>query len=225
VRAEPAPPETARRGTQRRLQDGWRPPPLAVVPARWQLPLGPALAEVPEFSWVRERQRHIGTIVHAWLQQLAGRTPLPPPADIAAERAALTEQLRLAGVAPAERTPACELILAALTRTLADERGRWLLAGEHREAHSELALTGIAAGRLQSVKVDRSFIDAAGDRWVIDYKTSRHEGADLEGFLARELERYRGQLQTYAALARALGPQPVRAGLYFPLLGAFREMT
>jgi ATP-dependent exoDNAse (exonuclease V) beta subunit len=60
---------------------------------------------------------------------------------------------------------------------------------------------------------------------VIDYKTSRHEGADLEGFLARELERYRGQLQTYAALARALGPQPVRAGLYFPLLGAFREMT
>jgi ATP-dependent helicase/nuclease subunit A len=225
VRAEPAPPETVRRGTQRRLQDGWRPPPLAVVPARWQLPLGPALAEVPEFSWVRERQRHIGTIVHAWLQQLAGRTPLPRPADIAAERAALTEQLRLAGVAPAERTPACELILAALTRTLADERGRWLLAGEHREAHSELALTGIAAGRLQSVKVDRSFIDAAGDRWVIDYKTSRHEGADLEGFLARELERYRGQLQTYAALARALGPQPVRAGLYFPLLGAFREMT
>jgi hypothetical protein len=38
------------------------------------------------------------------------------------------------------------------------------------------------------------------------------------------LERYRSQLETYVALARGLGPNPVRAGLYFPLLGAFREL-
>jgi len=37
-------------------------------------------------------------------------------------------------------------------------------------------------------------------------------------------ERYRTQLQTYVTLARGLGPNPVRAGLYFPLLGAFREL-
>ena len=72
--------------------------------------------------------------------------------------------------------------------------------------------------------MDRSFIAADGTRWVIDYKTSRHEGADLEGFLAQELERYRPQLTTYAALARGLGPEPVRAALYFPLIGAFREL-
>ena len=38
------------------------------------------------------------------------------------------------------------------------------------------------------------------------------------------MTRYRAQLDTYVELARALGPQPVRAALYFPLLQAFREL-
>jgi ATP-dependent exoDNAse (exonuclease V) beta subunit len=72
--------------------------------------------------------------------------------------------------------------------------------------------------------IDRCFVDEAGTRWVIDYKTSRHEGAGVEAFLDAEVERYRPQLYGYVALARTLGPQAVRAGLYFPLLGAFREV-
>ena len=59
---------------------------------------------------------------------------------------------------------------------------------------------------------------------MIDFKTSRHEGGGLDTFLKQELERYRSQFETYVALARGLGPNPVRAGLYFPLLGAFREL-
>jgi hypothetical protein len=59
---------------------------------------------------------------------------------------------------------------------------------------------------------------------VIDFKTSRHEGGGLNAFLTQELERYRSQLETYVALARGLGPNSVRAGLYFPLLGVFREL-
>jgi ATP-dependent helicase/nuclease subunit A len=105
-----------------------------------------------------------------------------------------------------------------------DQRGQWIFTSEHSEAHSELALTGIAAGRLTGVVIDRSFVDRDGTRWVIDFKTSRHEGGGLETFLEQELARYRPQLETYVALARGLGPNPVRAGLYFPLLGAFREL-
>ncbi len=82
---------------------------------------------------------------------------------------------------------------------------------------------GSSDGRLTSVVVDRSFVDTRDRRWVIDFKTSRHEGGGLEEFVDQELARYRGQLETYAALARGLGPQPVRRAIYFPLLGVFRE--
>jgi hypothetical protein len=51
-----------------------------------------------------------------------------------------------------------------------------------------------------------------------------HEGGDLAAFLDSEAVRYTAQLTRYAHLARQLGPQPVRAGLYFPLLAAWREV-
>ena len=58
---------------------------------------------------------------------------------------------------------------------------------------------------------------------MIDYKTSQHSGGGLQEFLDREVERYRPQLERYAALAGRLGPERVRVGLYFPIMGAWRE--
>jgi DNA topoisomerase IB len=106
---------------------------------------------------------------------------------------------------------------------LADGRGQWLLDAGHRESATELALTGRVGGEVASVVIDRTFVDSSGVRWIVDYKASRHEGADLEAFLDREQERYRPQLERYAALVRSLSAEPVRLGLYFPLLGAWRE--
>jgi len=206
----------------RRLVQPWR---LAQLPAALQLqhlPLEHSSLEPPEFSWVGETQRHVGTVVHALLADAARRAPAR---DADARHAQVLEQLRLHGVPADERARAAQLVLQALGRTLEDPRGRWILDSSHREAHSELALTGVAAGRLRSVVIDRCFVDEAGTRWVIDYKSSRHEGGSLESFLEQEMQRYQGQLSGYVALARALGPQPVRAALYFPLLGAFRELT
>ena len=122
-----------------------------------------------------------------------------------------------------ERPRAAELILRALRQTLSDERGRWILSSAHRHAYGEWELSGVTGGRLRNVRIDRSFVDESGTRWVIDYKISAHEGGDLEGFLAQELERYRPQLEGYVEIAQAVGEEPVRAALYFPLLGAFRE--
>ena len=209
----------------RRLAGAWRAPQLPAAPELWHLPLARASLEPPEFSWVGETQRHIGTIVHALLARAADAARLPDAREIEGQRATVLERLRLHGVAERERPQAANLVLSALSRTLADERGRWILGAGHREAHSELALTGVTAGRLRSVVIDRCFVDDTGTRWVIDYKTSRHEGGGLESFLDQEMQRYQGQLSGYVALARALGPQPVRAALYFPLLGAFRELT
>ena len=79
--------------------------------------------------------------------------------------------------------------------------------------------------------IDRTFIDDEGVRWIIDYKTSVHEGADTDAFLNNERERYRAQLERYAALMSASGApqgdllrgaQRIRLGLYFPLLAGWR---
>ena len=207
----------------RRLAPGWLPRRLPPAPPLTRLPLAQRSLEPPEFSWVGETARHVGTVVHAALQALGAAAELPPRAWVESRTDLYREQLRRYGVPERDLERAAAVVVEALARTVGDERGCWILSREHREAASELALTGIVAGRLTSVVVDRSFVDAHGTRWVIDFKTSRHEGGRLEQFLDEELRRYRGQLQTYAALARGLGPQPVRAALYFPLLGAFRE--
>ncbi|HTQ35701.1 MAG TPA: PD-(D/E)XK nuclease family protein, partial [Steroidobacteraceae bacterium] len=79
--------------------------------------------------------------------------------------------------------------------------------------------------KLRSVVIDRSFIDAAGTRWIVDYKTGMHAGGDREEFVAREMDRYAAQLRLYSLLARGLGSEPVRTALYFPWLGEFRELV
>jgi ATP-dependent exoDNAse (exonuclease V) beta subunit len=117
---------------------------------------------------------------------------------------------------------AVKRVMAALTHTVSEPRGRWLLES-HQEARSELRMTGNIAGQYMDFVIDRTFRDAEGQRWVVDYKTSSHEGADVEGFLDREQERYRDQLDRYAALMQAAEGQPVRRGLYFPLLKGWRE--
>ena len=60
-------------------------------------------------------------------------------------------------------------------------------------------------------------------RWIVDFKTGSHEGADRDAFLDREQDRYREQLERYAAFVRALDARPIRLGLYYPLLGGWRE--
>ncbi len=207
-----------------RLTGDWSPAAHPPGPPVTRLPLDHRALEPPEFSWVGETARQIGSVVHAALESFAAARELPSPESIAQRRGFFLEQLRRHGVPGGELHGAAELVVEALRRTVADERGRWILASHHAGAASELALTGVAGGRLTAVVIDRSFIDAEGSRWVIDFKTSRHEGGHLESFIARELERYRPQLELYAALAGELGPEPVRAAIYFPLLGEFREL-
>jgi hypothetical protein len=212
-----------------------RDPPLRRLPADWQplpLPRAPEVvsravvrataAATVEFDWATETARHVGTVVHRELQR-AARDGLQPDAADPRARARWDHELAELGVPRELRAPAAERVASAVGRTLADERGRWLLDATHPGSATELALTGRVGSEIVSVVIDRTFVDASGVRWIVDYKTSRHEGAGLEAFLDSEQERYRPQLERYATLMRKLAPGPVRLGLYFPLLGAWRE--
>jgi ATP-dependent exoDNAse (exonuclease V) beta subunit len=178
-----------------------------------------------EFDWATETARHVGTVVHRELQLHARGQGIVPEGD-AVRRALLRRyvaELAELGVPHERREEAAARALRAVSRTLADERGQWLLRASHAEAHSELALTGLDDREVVSVIIDRTFIDDSGTRWIVDYKTSSHEGAGLDEFLDNERERYRGQLERYARLMRGMGDEPIRLGLYFPLLSAWRE--
>jgi ATP-dependent exoDNAse (exonuclease V) beta subunit len=226
VYGELVPPERADPGTATRA-----PTVLRSLAADWQMPVTPLSAawtappdassvdEEIEFSWARETARHVGTVVHRWLQRMAqdalqGWTP----ARVEDLRAHFAQELKRRGVQPSECAAAAGVVAEALTRTLADDRGRWLL-GPHPEAASEYRLRAWRNGMLSTHIIDRLIRDADGTRWVVDFKTSRHEGADVEAFLDRERERYTGQLRRYLGVVGE-----ARAGLYFPLLQGWRAL-
>ncbi len=209
----------------RRLSADWTPPNLDAIGDLPHLPIAhQSLDPQLEFSWVQETSRSIGTIVHAALETFGKAPDLPARAAIEAHRGELAKLLRRHGVPEAQLQRAVAVVVTALARTVEERRGRWIFSAEHQQSRSELALTGLAGGRLTNVIIDRSFLDGTGTRWVIDFKTSSHQGGGLESFLDQEIERYTPQLRKYIELARGLGPEPVKAALYFPLLGAFREL-
>ena len=136
---------------------------------------------------------------------------------VAAQRARALAELAGEGVAPDARAGAADVVQTALARTLADPKGQWLFASTHDDARSEWALAGAHGDAIEHVTLDRTFV-ADGVRWIVDYKTGSHAGGDASGFLDRERERYRAQLERYAAFVRALDARPIRVALYFPLV-------
>jgi ATP-dependent exoDNAse (exonuclease V) beta subunit len=210
----------------RRLVSGWQAP--AVPPSvRWLVPAVSAPQDGRpgvEFDWASEAARHVGTIVHRYLQRMAEEGAARwNAARITALRPVLRAALRAEGVPAAELDQAGARVDEALRGVLADERGRWILDSTHAEATSELRLSAHLDGQVVHVALDRTFVDAQGTRWIVDYKTGTHEGGDPEAFLDREQERYREQLERYAKIMAGLDSRPVRVALYFPLLRAWRE--
>jgi ATP-dependent exoDNAse (exonuclease V) beta subunit len=175
----------------------------------------------PEFAWAGHAAVHVGTVVHRYLQRIAERgVEHWSERRIPELKPAVTRELELLGVETAELGSAADRVVAALSRALADEQGRWVL-GAHDDARSELKLTLRSSLTLEHVRLDRTFV-ADGRRWIVDFKTSEHEGGALSEFLDSEVARYAPQLERYAAAVAALDPRRVHLALYFPLLGALR---
>ncbi|MDX2495807.1 MAG: UvrD-helicase domain-containing protein [Desulfuromusa sp.] len=175
-------------------------------------------------GWENPAHRHVGNLVHSLLERM---TKSGVEGWFSDKKGNLEEKLRNSlsrfGVASADLDTSVKKVLVAMDKTLASQRGRWVLEN-HREQRSELPMTGVVRGRLIHAVIDRTFV-ADGCRWIIDYKTSlpREGETELE-FLNREAEHYREQLDTYAQLLALQSDRlPIRTALYFPMIDGWYE--
>jgi ATP-dependent exoDNAse (exonuclease V) beta subunit len=187
-------------------------------------------------------ERSVGVTVHEALRRLA-QAPLPENAAhyVASVEPSWSSRLLELGLEGTDRDAALATLRQQLLTTLADPDARWLLSAD-REASSEAPFTGVVDGTLTNIVVDRTFLDNAGDRWIIDFKSSQpRAGQDLDEFVAAQVRNHAAQLRRYRRVLGPLdrdappgpspGPRPrqhrrprVRAALYFTALGRLVEL-
>jgi ATP-dependent exoDNAse (exonuclease V) beta subunit len=174
-----------------------------------------------------------GTAVHALLDNLAR---LRKTCDWESTRAALRRlepqtvaQIRTAGVEPSKAAAMAAEALRLALNASNEPIGQWILS-PHTEDASEVRWTGVVAGALRTVQVDRVFRAglkplSAGDEawWIIDYKTAHAVNLASAEALPQLRAIFAPQLEAYAQVLGNLHGKdtPVRAGLYYPRMLLF----
>lgn len=179
----------------------------------FDIPPSPSMQQQVLFT-ASAMKRHVGTITHHWLEQIADNVEQWDVPRITQQKSVLKNQLQQIGVAAADINQAVSLVSLNLEQTLADPQGRYLLSKHHQSA-SELALERWEEDEFKSYIIDRTFIDEQGVRWIVDYKTSTHQGAGRDDFLIEQKQHYQEQLENYASLFAALESTKIKLALYF----------
>lgn len=203
----------------RRLKAEWIHP-LTLRPA----PARPAHNKIQGFHLTQKEAPIVGTVVHYVLQQMARfGSPWWPGKTTAEQRAYLNLLLQKNGILPAQLRTNLEKAEQAISNTLADPRGQWLLQ-KRPESQAEYAITTVIDGQAKMLIIDNTFVDEQGLRWIVDYKTSSPENQSLAAFLEQEKKKYAEKMQEYHQALSLLDPRPIRLGLYFPLVPAWCEL-
>ncbi len=186
-----------------------------------------------------------GVVVHLLLEQLS-RQMGKSAVDGAHQNDPLLDQrwrgagaalLRQYGMNRSTEAALLREIEQAVSSTLRDPIGRWLLAS-HKGARSESAWSSPGATlspagdgsvhAAQTVRADRVFLagpkpGSAGEShlWIVDYKTAMPRAHQNVGvFLQWAWEQHQAQLTEYSrTLRQVYGNRPQRLGLYYPFLG------
>jgi ATP-dependent exoDNAse (exonuclease V) beta subunit len=205
----------------RRFDSPWTPPAVPSIPGTTLAAEGGTADEEVEFYWVGTEARIAGTIVHRWLHAFAEDRAAANPRLLADYRPVTRRWLQEMGVGGQMNTSIGDRVDTTLRNILNDDKARWIV---NASGYAEMGLTGVYEGNIEAVILDRVVIDNDGVHWIIDYKTSSHEGGDLAGFLQAETDRYKPQLRKYASIYNAYAGTDARCALYFPLLQTFLEV-
>ncbi len=126
------------------------------------------------------------------------------------------------GMLESEIVSSSNLLLKAIEKTLKDNRGQWILSRQHLAARSEFELSVKENDKIQHYRLDRTFIDETGIRWIIDYKTGNLTKEMLPS-LTIVKKHYEQQLNQYARAFQLLENRKIKLGIYFPLFSGWYE--
>ncbi len=197
--------------------------------------VGPSAAQVPRahtnHNWQHANAqnniaRHTGTVIHEWLAHIADEGAASWNAAKIGALGAIIAQ-RLASLGILNNPQAVAVVQTQLQSCLNSQRGQWLLQ-PHARAKSEWQLAGNIEGNIIHATIDRSFVDEAGVRWIVDYKTAAPAAEeDLQQFLATQQQQYESQLHQYAVLVSRLADTPettkIMLALYFPSIDSWQQ--
>lgn len=167
----------------------------------------------------------IGIVIHEILQAIASSDlALWNDAKIVSLQGAWSMRLINSGIDQAELNDALVATTKAISNSLNDKQGRWLLDSAHSDSVCEWPLTFNSGNILYHYVIDRSFV-VDGQRWIIDYKSSQpSKGQSQKEFIKQQVAQYSEQLARYTQACQALDGLPVRTALYFPSIPCLHEL-
>lgn len=210
--------------TLQRLSHDWKQP---LLPAEY-VPVfqtdEPTVTCTTDKTQTNKIQQIMGTIIHQCLQKITidGLAHWTQQ-KISASQSVWEKILLRNGIPEKQIKNYLAMITKAVSQTLEDSRGRWILDEQHKDAHSEYALTTFLDKEIRHFIIDRTFIDNNNIRWIIDYKTANNHDQNDASFMENQIELHHPQLEQYAKLMQLMEKRPIKLGLYFPLCKGWHE--
>jgi len=178
-------------------------------------------ADKIEYQWSTEVATAVGVVMHNWLQHnQASLAKIEVTEGLRQQWRAELAELRV----PAARIGyGIERLQLAAENIRQDQQAHFIFA-DHAEQKNEYSIATLEQGLVKTYRLDRTFVDKDGTRWIVDYKTTYTRASDLDSFVDQQVtERHQKQLHHYAALMRQMDSRPIKLAVYFPMLAKLRS--
>jgi len=179
-----------------------------------------------EYDWATNVATGVGIVLHEWLQHN----------DLDVLQMQVDERLKklwrmelLALRVPEDRLNfAVQRLAKAVSNIQADTEAHFLFS-DNPTAQNEYAISAYEQGAVKNYRIDRTFVDEQGRRWIVDYKSTDTNASDVVAFVDEQVAiRHRAQLERYGDLLEEIDradhheKRPIKLAVYFPLLKQLR---
>ncbi|RBP53400.1 UvrD-helicase domain-containing protein [Arenicella xantha] len=176
--------------------------------------------EQVEYEWATQVATGVGIVLHDWLQ-FNRHSVLTAEVDELLRRRWRAELLSLR--VPEDRLSMALRRLENGVKAIQQDSDAHFLFDDYAIANNEYAIAAYEDGMVNTYRLDRTFVDQHGVRWIVDYKSTDTNRSDLASFVDEQVaQRHRPQLEKYGALMRQIDTRPIKLAVYFPLLQQMR---